>query len=434
MMLIVTNVVPLSIAFLLLALIVERYGESDFGRVFVVATAAFGTLMTTFAVTMNNHVPAAVSVVIAVYALLRIWYDGDRQWWLFVLAGLFGALAAANELPAASLLACLGVALLWKAPVRTLLLFVPAAAIVGVAFFGTNYLAHNSFKLPYAHLGVDGDRRTQLGESVAGRLSRNTIPESLRSGMQNAGITLSDNLRVEPRLPKTQRGETGRWVLIVLDENFEQKEKYAIVQTESTTRVHDWGDWYDFPGSYWVGGEILERGGQLVWIKRELRGVDRGEPSRLVYFFHMIIGHHGIFSLTPVWLLTLLGLIALAVNRTRDLHAFAIAVALISIVVIAFYIARPELQRNYGGVSCGVRWLMWLAPMWLITMIPAVDWIGGGERDRRLGWLIALALLLLSAMSAAYAGHDPWSHPWLYQYWEYLQWPLSSHDMLPPGT
>jgi hypothetical protein len=399
--------------------------------------------MTTFAVTLNNHVPAAVSVVIAVYAVLRIWYDGDRQWWLFLLAGLFGAFAAANELPAASLLACLGVALLWKAPVRTILLFVPAVAIVVAAFFWTNYVAHNSPKPPYSHWG-DGDRRTQIGESVAGRVSRDAIPQSLRDSMQGAGIDLSPDIRVEPRLPQENNGETWRWVLIDL----ENREKYSVVQTDreekdesgtakivSTVSVYDWDNWYDFPGSYWVRGEGKEMGGgRLAWVKKELPGVDRGEPSRLVYFFHMMIGHHGIFSLTPIWILSLVGLIALALNRTRDLHVFAIAVALISVVVIAFYIARPEIQRNYGGVSCGVRWLIWLAPLWLVTMIPVVDWIGGGERDRIFWWVVALVLLLISALTASYASHDPWTHPWLYQYWEYLQWPLSSHDIMPPGT
>lgn len=442
-MLIVTNVIPLAIAFFLLALIVERHGTSDFGRVFVVAAAAFGTLMTTFAVTLNNHVPAAVCVVIAVYALLRIWCDDDHQWWLFLLAGLFSAFAAANELPAASILAFLGVMLLWKAPVRTLAIFVPAVAIVVAAFLWTSYVAHNSLKPPYAHWG-DGARCAQLGESVAGRISRDAVPQSLRESIEGEGIELSQNVRVEPRLPKAENGEAWRWVLI----DFDNSEKYSVVQYDreekdenghikvvSKVKVYEWDNWYDFPGSYWVAGEVREiGGGRLAWVRIELPDPDRGEPSHLVYFFHMMIGHHGVFSLTPIWIFSLLGLIALAFNRTRDLHAFAIVVAVISVVVIAFYVARPELQRNYGGVSCGLRWLMWLSPLWLVTMIPAVDWIGGGERDRKFWWIVALVLLVLSVLSASYASHDPWTNPWLYQYWDYLQWPLSSHDMLPPGT
>jgi hypothetical protein len=123
----------------------------------------------------------------------------------------------------------------------------------------------------------------------------------------------------------------------------------------------------------------------------------------------------------------------LVINRHRELHVFGWMVAAISLVVMAFYVSRPELQRNYGGVTCGLRWLLWLAPLWLVAMIPAVDWIGGGERDRRVWWSLALFLLLLSAVTSAYAALDPWTHPWIYQYLEYLGVPLSTRDVLLPG-
>ncbi len=35
--------------------------------------------------------------------------------------------------------------------------------------------------------------------------------------------------------------------------------------------------------------------------------MDRGEPSHAVYIFHSLVGHHGIFSLTPFWLLSVVG-------------------------------------------------------------------------------------------------------------------------------
>jgi hypothetical protein len=147
----------------------------------------------------------------------------------------------------------------------------------------------------------------------------------------------------------------------------------------------------------------------------------------------MLLGHHGIFSLTPVWILALIGGVALVINRNRELHAFGIAVLLVTVVVVGFYVMLPEMKRNYGGVTCGLRWLLWLCPLWLVIMIPAIDWIGGSERDRSVWWVVALLVLLLSAVSAAYAGSNPWSHPWIYQYWEYLEWPVTSRDMFLPG-
>jgi hypothetical protein len=414
MILILTNVIPLMIAFGLLALIMERFGTSDFGRVFVVATAAYGTLLTTFAVTLNNHLPAVVSVTIALYAALRIWCSGDRAWWLFLLAGLGGTFAAANELPALALLACLGVALVWRCWLRTLIFFLPGVAVVAVPFFAINYAVHDSFRPPYAHWG-DGRELASLDQSVSGRLDAGAFPEELRKRLAEKGVELPEEVVIEARQAKPGRPDTRRWVLIdpVADE------RYSIVQEGAQTRVHAWDNWYDFPGSYWEGGN--------------LRGVDAGEPSRSWYLFHMLVGHHGLFSLTPVWILSLIGIVVLVANPKRDLQAFGIMVAVISLVVIAFYVTRPEIQRNYGGVSCGLRWLLWLAPLWLVAMTPVVDWIGGGERDRSLWWGLALILLLLSAVTAAYAAQNPWVDPWIYQYWQYLEWPVNSRDLLLPG-
>ena len=51
----------LVIYFGLLARLVERFGTTDWGRIFVMAAAVFGTFLTTFAVTINNHLIGAAS-------------------------------------------------------------------------------------------------------------------------------------------------------------------------------------------------------------------------------------------------------------------------------------------------------------------------------------------------------------------------------------
>jgi hypothetical protein len=99
------------------------------------------------------------------------------------------------------------------------------------------------------------------------------------------------------------------------------------------------------------------------------------------------------------------------------MRGFASFVLILTVVCLAFYIARPLKDRNYGGVSCGFRWMFWFTPMWLIAMIPAVDAIAD-KRWMRNG---ALALLLASVISATYASLNPWSHPWIYQYCVYLE-------------
>ena len=72
-MLITINVVPLWIFFVLLARLLERWGRSDWGRIYVMSAATLGTFLTTFAVTLNNHITAAVTTMIAIYAVIQIW-------------------------------------------------------------------------------------------------------------------------------------------------------------------------------------------------------------------------------------------------------------------------------------------------------------------------------------------------------------------------
>ena len=101
----------------------------------------------------------------------------------------------------------------------------------------------------------------------------------------------------------------------------------------------------------------------------------------------MLFGHHGIFSLSPIYLLTLAGIIYVFVNLSRrhpadpdrnaapGLRMLALLTLILSVIVICFYIfGVNERNRNYGGWTNGLRWLMWLTPFWLLTMLPAADW------------------------------------------------------------
>ena len=61
---------------------------------------------------------------------------------------------AACELPALSLFAIVSVALLWKAPRATLIVYCPAALIVVAAFFATNWIEFHSLVPAYAHRSI----------------------------------------------------------------------------------------------------------------------------------------------------------------------------------------------------------------------------------------------------------------------------------------
>jgi hypothetical protein len=332
--LLVLNALPWGIALWLLARLAERHGTTDWGRFFVVAAACFGTFVTTFSVTLNNHTVAAWSALFALYAAMRIWSPdgahGRRPVGLYALAGFFAAFTACNELPAAAFAVALFLMLLWESPRYALTAFLPAALLPVAAFFLTNYLAIGELNPAYEKFG---------------------------------------------------------------------------------------GPWYDYEGSYW----------------RNARGIDiaGSQESRGVYAFHLLLGHHGAFSLTPVFLLSLAGMVMLSLHARPALiarptetakagsdRALTLAGLLtlgVTVVVLAFYILfLDERKRNYGGWTSGPRWLIWLAPLWLVALLPAADWLG----RRRWGRFLGYALLALSVVSVSYPQYSPWRHPWLYNFLE----------------
>jgi len=173
-------------------------------------------------------------------------------------------------------------------------------------------------------------------------------------------------------------------------------------------------NWYDFAIRL-PDGRLLES----YW--RSPKGLDRGEPSRAAYAWHVLAGHHGIFSLTPAWLLVIPGLALLAARRRRRAFGedqLAAAIAAVSAVVIAFYLSRPEPDRNFGGMTSGFRWVFWLAPAWAAAATPAADILGRSRGGRTM----ACVLLALSVLAAAYPAWNPWTAPWIEQALRHAGW------------
>lgn len=148
---------------------------------------------------------------------------------------------------------------------------------------------------------------------------------------------------------------------------------------------------YRYPGSYWISPLEIDALNEPKWL----------------YAFHLLLGHHGIFSLTPVFLYSVWGLITLLSSRGKvlKLRGAAAATLLLSVAVVAFYTVKTN---NYGGWTQGARWLFWLIPLWLIFL--PYGCVAGQEcRWRR---RLALAALFISALTSGYGLLQPWSHPW----------------------
>ena len=83
-----------------------------------------------------------------------------------------------------------------------------------------------------------------------------------------------------------------------------------------------------------------------------------------MYAFHALIGHHGIFSLTPIWFITVCGLWKSRRWQEGRFRSLAALIAITSVVCLVFYIVlRPIEDRNYGGMTSGFRWVFWFAPL-----------------------------------------------------------------------
>ena len=146
-------------------------------------------------------------------------------------------------------------------------------------------------------------------------------------------------------------------------------------------------------------------------------GIDRNVDSPAVYFLHSMIGHHGIFSLTPLFVLMIGSWIISARLHNKPLRTIVRLGAMLTVVVIGFYMTRFD-NYNYGGVSCGLRWALWLIPFWLLSIVPIVDACASYRALR----LIPLGLLAISMVSAWLPIQSPWQQPWLFKVMEARGW------------
>jgi hypothetical protein len=190
------------------------------------------------------------------------------------------------------------------------------------------------------------------------------------------------------------------------------------------------GEWYEYEGSHWrkpFAGQEPKKG--IDWA--------RSHETQGTYVFHLLLGHHGLFSLTPLWLLALGPMVgglshlrknwqyarqptsshdALSLTEPGRPWFLAPLALAVTVVVVGFYALASD---NYGGFTVGPRWLMWLTPLWLLCLLPSADRLGASRWGRALAYLF----LGISVLSANYSPWNPWRHPWIYDLLVALGWP-----------
>jgi len=369
-LLLLIHPLPFALYLWALARLVDRYGVSDWGRFFVMISACFATMVTPFLNTFNNHTLGTFSVLFCLYSLIAIW---ERR-----SAGRAGGVSPLN--PSES------------KPRYVWHHYILAGLFAGFAV--TNELPALSFACAVGALLLWWSplRTLLLFVPALGLIAGAFLYTNyLAMGQVRPAYSEFGGPPPYKRLPIPPDGEQ-----------------------EPGSR------WYQYEGSHWrkpVPGQQPRHG--IDWA--------RYYETRSVYAVNLLVGHHGLFSLSPIWLLALIGMLSqsLAVSRSRRLPAtenpnplpwFLAPLALvISTTVIAFYLLMSE---NYGGFTVGPRWLTWLTPLLLLCMLPVADRLA----EQRWGRWLAMGFLALSVLSAQYSSWNPWRHPWLHDLFEWQGW------------
>jgi len=148
---------------------------------------------------------------------------------------------------------------------------------------------------------------------------------------------------------------------------------------------------YLYHGSYWL----------------EPAGIDALYQPKYTYFFHLLVGHHGLFSMTPVFVL---GAWSLFSSFTRRSHRRPEALT-VGLPLLASLLFLGIRTRNYGGICAGLRWMIIVMPMLFLF---ATTWL---DEHRSIWARVLFAVLVLVGLVVA--ADVPWADagPWHNSAW-----------------
>jgi hypothetical protein len=136
-------------------------------------------------------------------------------------------------------------------------------------------------------------------------------------------------------------------------------------------------------------------------------GIDAVREAKPVYFFHMLLGHHGLLSMTPVLIFGVTALVrSLRPGQARRAEAWAVAVPWLLLIL-----ALGWRTRNYGGVCVGFRWFLFAAP--LLFAFAAV-WLAGARRP---AWRALFACCCLVGLVNVWDSLGPPYGAWKHSRW-----------------
>jgi len=163
----------------------------------------------------------------------------------------------------------------------------------------------------------------------------------------------------------------------------------TYIASEGFVPVYARRELYDYPGSYWL---------------RE-KGIDALREPKHIYLFNLLFGHHGLFSMTPLFLFSAYELGRVIRHRTALLREALVVIGII-VGFIGFYVLQ---SHNYGGWCVGMRWL--------IPGMPLLMLFFGVWLDRVKLGLPAWSLVLVAFAISQFNTLDALSGPFQYSKW-----------------
>lgn len=149
-------------------------------------------------------------------------------------------------------------------------------------------------------------------------------------------------------------------------------------------------------------------------------GIEALHERKTVYAFNMLLGHHGLFSMTPIFFFSLYEFFRRIIMRDRFRGEILVWMATLG-AFLTFYIRSTN---NYGGWDVGMRWLVPAMP-WLVMLFAM--WLDRG----RIGRFKQIAVLVTFLVSA-YNVQDGLSSPFQFSVWHNFLEDAPNRDRLGP--
>ncbi len=140
------------------------------------------------------------------------------------------------------------------------------------------------------------------------------------------------------------------------------------------------------------------------YFRHRRGGIDALKEPKYIYAFNVLLGHHGLFSMTPIYLFSGWELVA-ALKRRRALPEVLFVVGVVT-TFLGFYIFR---STNYGGWCVGMRHLVPIMPMLVLAF---GLWLERVQLNRWL-WGAVLAAFAVSSFNV----QDGLTSPFQFSVW-----------------